>query len=33
LLTDSLFPVNTQGEHWSIQLRITYYKPVNYNTM
>lgn len=31
LLTDSLTPVNTRGEFWSAQLRITYYDPVNYN--
>jgi hypothetical protein len=33
LLTDSLVPVNTRSEFWSIQLRINYYKPVNFNSM
>lgn len=31
LLTDSLAPVDTQGEYWSMQLRISYYEPVNYS--
>lgn len=33
LLTDSLNPVDTQGEYWSMQLRISYYEPVNYNLL
>lgn len=31
LLTDTLDPVATQGEYWSMQLRISYYQPVNYS--
>ena len=31
LLTDSLTSVNTNGEYWSAQLRISYYESVNYN--
>ena len=30
LLDDSLTPIDTRGEYWSVQIRISYYEPVDF---